>query len=241
MNECVIKIKNLSKTFKVFKSDTDVVIDVFMPRPHKPIKALKNMELEVYKGEVLGLIGLNGSGKTTLLKIIAGILVPDDGAEIEVNGTIGTMIALGTGFNDELTGRENIYYRAELIGIKRKAVENNILTIIEYSGLADRIDDRLSTYSSGMKARLGFAFNAFIEPDILMVDEITAVGDIKFKEKAQKTIRELFNSNKTIIFVSHNLNEIESYCTRVVVLKYGEIKDIGDAATIIENYKNNQY
>ena len=205
MDECVIKIKNLTKTFKVFKSDTDVVIDVFFPRPHKPIKALKKIDLEVRKGEVLGLIGYNGSGKTTLLKIIAGILVPDDGTEIEVNGTIGTMIALGTGFNDELTGRENIFYRAELIGIKKNVVQNNIHTIIEYSDLGDRIDDRMSTYSSGMKARLGFAFNAFIEPDILMVDEITAVGDIKFKEKAKNTIKSLFNSNKTILFVSHNL------------------------------------
>jgi ABC-type polysaccharide/polyol phosphate transport system ATPase subunit len=241
LSEHAIKIKNLNKTFKVFKQESDILIDVFWPRPHKAIRALKNVNLEIKKGEVFGLIGFNGSGKTTLLKVIAGILVPNDGAKIEVNGTLGTMIALGSGFNDDLTGRENIYYRAELIGMSRQSVDNNIETIIEYSELKDRIDDRIMTYSSGMKARLGFAFNAFIEPDILIVDEITAVGDIKFKEKARNTIRGLFDSNKTILFVSHNLNEIVSYCTRVAVIKNGKIKEVGDAETIVRKYKNNEY
>jgi teichoic acid transport system ATP-binding protein len=241
MNETVINIRNLSKTYKLFKKDTDILIDVFHGRPHKPIKALKNIDLTICKGEVFGLIGYNGSGKTTLLKAIAGILVPDVGTQLEVKGTIGTMIALGTGFKEDLSGRSNIYYRSELMGISRKSVDSNIDEIIVYSELGDRIDDRLKTYSSGMKARLGFAFNAFINPDILIVDEITAVGDIKFKEKAQSTIKKLFDSNKTILFVSHNLNEIQSYCTRAAVLKSGEIKDIGDPKTLIENYKKNMY
>lgn len=241
MSESVIKIKNLSKTFRLFKDDIDIFINIFKPRPHKQIKALKNISLEIQKGEVLGLIGYNGSGKTTLLKIIAGIVSPDRGSQVEVQGTIGTMIALGSGFKDNLTGRENIYYRSELIGISKKDVEENIDKIIDYSALGDRIDDKISTYSSGMKARLGFAFNALIEPDIMIVDEITAVGDIKFKKKAQKTIQQLFKSNKTILFVSHNLDEIQSHCTRAVVLKNGEIKDMGDPKVIVEKYKNNEY
>lgn len=241
MSDTVIKIRNLSKTYKLFKKDTDILLDVFFSRNHKPVKALKNINLDIYKGEVFGLLGYNGSGKTTLLKSIAGVLVPDDGTEMEVQGSIGTMIALGTGFKDELTGRQNVYYRSELMGIPKKRVEANIDQIIEYSELGDRVDDKIKTYSSGMKARLGFAFNAFIDPDILIVDEITAVGDIKFKEKAKNTIKKLFDSNKTILFVSHNLNEIQSYCTRVAVIKSGQIVDIGDPATMVENYKKNIY
>lgn len=237
MGDVVIKIKNLSKTFKIFKNDTDIFINVFWKRNYKEIKALQNINLEVRQGEVLGLIGFNGSGKTTLLKIIAGIIIPDKGSEIEVNGTIGTMIALGSGFKLELTGRENVYYRSELLGIHKKIVNEKIDKIIEYSELSDRIDDKISTYSSGMRAKLGFAYNAFIEPDILVVDEVTAVGDINFKAKAKKTIQELFKSNKTILFVSHNLDEVKSYCTRAALIKKGIIVDIDTPEIIIEKYK----
>jgi teichoic acid transport system ATP-binding protein len=239
MSETVIKIKNLSKTFKIFKNDTDIFINAIFPRKHKEIKALRKIDLEVKKGEVLGIIGYNGSGKTTLLKIISGIVMPDNGSEIEVNGTLGTMIALGTGFKANLTGRENIYYRSELLGISKDVVDKKIDKMIEYSGLDDRIEDKINTYSSGMKAKLGFAYYAFIEPDILVVDEITSVGDFKFKKKAKKTINDLFNSNKTILFVSHNLDEVENYCTRVLLLKKGKTIAIGKPKEIIDMYKKN--
>lgn len=236
-----IRLRNVSKTFTIFKNTIDIFLNVFVKRPHKTVKALQNINLDIYEGEVLGLIGYNGSGKTTLLKIIAGILVPDDNSEVEVNGTIGTMIALGSGFVDELTGRENIFHRAELLGISKQDINERIDKIIEFSSLNDRIDDKIKTYSSGMKARLGFAFYAFIDPDIMIVDEITAVGDIKFKSKAKKVILDMFKSGKTILFVSHNLNEIVEYCSRAVVIKNGKILEIGDPATLVNNYKENKY
>lgn len=239
--EVVIKLRNVTKTFNLFKTTTDLFLNVFFKRPHKQIKALTNISLDIHKGEVLGLVGYNGCGKSTLLKIVAGIIVPDKGSVVETTGSIGTMIALGSGFVDELTGRENIFHRAELLGISKTDIAKRLDKIIEFSDLGDRIDDMIKTYSSGMKARLGFAFYAFIEPDIMIVDEITSVGDIKFKEKAQRTIMEMFKSGKTIIFVSHNLSEIQSYCSRVVVIKNGVIQEIGDPIELVKKYQDKKY
>lgn len=239
--DVVIKLRNVSKTFNLFKTTTDLFLNVFFKRPHKQIKALRNISLDIHKGEVLGLIGYNGCGKSTLLKVIAGIVVPDRGSVVETQGTIGTMISLGSGFVDELTGRENIFHRAELLGISKAEITRRLDRIIDFSDLGDRIDDMIKTYSSGMKARLGFAFYAFIEPDIMIVDEVTAVGDIKFKEKAQRTIMDMFQSGKTIIFVSHNLSEIQSYCSRAVVIKKGVVQEIGDPVELVKKYQEKKY
>jgi len=239
--DVVIRLRQVSKTYRLFKTTTDLFLNVFIKRPHKQIKALKNVNLDIHKGEVLGLIGLNGCGKSTLLKVIAGIVVPDYGSEVETVGTLGTMISLGSGFVSELSGRENIMHRAELMGIAKADIEKKVDSIIDFSDLGDRIDDIIKTYSSGMKARLGFAFYAFIEPDIMIVDEITAVGDKNFKEKARKTIFEMFQSGKTIIFVSHNLAEIQSYCSRAAVMKSGKVMEIGDPDVLVEKYQKGEY
>lgn len=240
-DDTAVLLRNVSKTYRVFKNKTDIFLNVFFPKQHRVVKALQKINLHVKKGEVVGLIGYNGSGKTTLLKVISRIITPDKNSEVYVNGSIGTMIALGTGFIKELTGRENIYYRAEIMGIPKEQIEKNIEAIIEYSDLEERIDDPIETYSSGMKARLGFSYYSFINPDIMIVDEVTAVGDIKFKAKARKTITDMFKSGKTIFFVSHNMDEIVSYCTRAIVLRKGKIVDEGVPATLVANYKAGMY
>lgn len=239
--DTAVLLRNVNKTYRVFKNKTDIFINVFKAKEHRVVKALRNINIEVKKGEVLGLIGYNGSGKTTLLKVVSKIIAPDVGSEVYVDGSIGTMIALGSGFIDELSGRENIYYRAEIMGIPKDEIEKNIEAIIDYSDLGERIDDPIETYSSGMKARLGFSYYSFIDPDIMIVDEVTAVGDIKFKAKARKTIKEMFQSGKTIFFVSHNMEEIVNYCTRAIVLRKGKIVDEGDPATLVANYKAGMY
>ena len=240
-DDTVVLLRNVSKTYRVFKNKTDIFINVFKKKEHKVVRALRNINIEVKKGEVIGLIGYNGSGKTTLLKVVSSIITPDVGSEVYVKGSIGTMIALGTGFVNELTGRENIYYRAEVMGIPKEVIEERVEKIIAYSDLGDRVDDPVETYSSGMRARLGFSYYSFIDPDIMIVDEVTAVGDIRFKAKARKTITEMFRSGKTIFFVSHNMDEIEAYCTRAFVLRNGRIVDEGDPAELVAKYKEGKY
>ncbi|MFD3271631.1 ABC transporter ATP-binding protein [Paenibacillus dendritiformis] len=185
--------------------------------------ALNNVNFTINKGEVFGIIGMNGAGKSTLLKIIAGILKPTSG-EVNIKGSIAPLIELGAGFNGELTGMENIYLNGLILGYSKKFIKEKIDEIIEFSELEKFIYTPLKNYSSGMKARLGFSIATIVKPDILIVDEVLSVGDIKFQEKSGNKIRAMIDSGTTVLFVSHSLGQVEKLCDRVLWLDKGRVK-----------------
>lgn len=198
--------------------------------------ALKGVTLEVKKGEILGIVGLNGAGKSTFLKAIAGVLKPTKG-KIEIGGSIAPLIELGAGFDFELTARENIFLNGAILGHSRKFIQSKFDEIVEFSEMQEFLDVPLKNYSSGMVARIGFAIATVIEPDILIVDEILAVGDFQFQEKCEKRIKKLFADGTTVIIVSHSIQQIESLCTKVVWLDHGKIKMLGDTIEVCNEYK----
>jgi len=198
--------------------------------------ALKNFSLTVQSGESIGIIGPNGSGKSTLLKVIAGVL-PPAGGTIHVNGKVAPLLELGAGFKPDLTGRENIYLNGAIFGLSRAQLEERIPRIIEFAGIGDFIDAPLTTYSSGMKARLGFAVSTDVDADILLLDETLAVGDAEFKAKAQARTEAFFHSNKTVVLVSHSEDNIRKLCTRAVYIKGGEIQAEGQPEDVLQHYR----
>tara|TARA_Y100000591_G_C21794735_1_gene678663 strand:+ start:37 stop:1305 length:1269 start_codon:yes stop_codon:yes gene_type:complete len=201
------------------------------------INAVSNLNLDVEKGEILGVIGANGAGKSTLLKLLSRITSPTEG-EIGINGRLFSLLEVGTGFHPELTGRENIFLNAAIYGLNRAEIENKIEEIINFSGVKKFIDTPVKRYSSGMHVRLGFAVAANLDPDILVVDEVLAVGDAYFQKKALQRMKELKEEEKkrTIIFVSHNLQSIERLCTRAILLSKGKIIYDGKPSDTIQEY-----
>ena len=202
----------------------------------KEFFAVNNVSFEVKKGESIGIIGMNGSGKSTLLKIIAGILKPSQGT-VEVNGQISPMIELGAGFDHELTARENIYLNGILIGFTKKEIDEYFDSIVDFAEIREFLDVPLKNFSSGMLSRLGFAISTVRKPDILIIDEVLAVGDLKFQEKSSKKIKELLEGDTTLLLVSHSLNDIEKFCDKVIWLEKGEIKMMGNTKEICKKYK----
>jgi len=185
--------------------------------------AVKDISFELKRGECLGLIGHNGAGKTTLLRMLNGLIRPDQG-RIEMRGTVGALIALGAGFNPILTGRENIYVNAAVLGLSKQYVDSKIDEIIDFAEIREFINSPVQTYSSGMNVRLGFAIAAvLIEPDILFLDEVLAVGDISFVIKCLNTVRQI-TSKSAVVFVSHNMQQISAFCTRVMVMDHGHVQ-----------------
>jgi len=205
----------------------------------RPFLALRDISLDIDEGESLGIIGHNGAGKSTLLKVISGVIVPSGGT-VRVQGKIAPLIELSAGFDHELTGRENIYLNASILGFSRREIADKYESIVKFAELEDFIDSPLKSYSSGMIARLGFSIATEIDPDILMVDEVLAVGDAHFKDKSKKRISEFRNRGITILFVSHNMEEVRNLCNRVLWLDHGSIKMIGDAAEVISEYETQQ-
>lgn len=197
--------------------------------------ALEDVSFCVERGETLGIIGMNGAGKSTLLKIVAGINKPTSG-EVIRSGSIAPLLELGAGFNSELNGIENIYLNGLLLGYSKKFINEKIEEIIEFSDLGKFIYSPIKNYSSGMKARLGFAIATLVQPDILIVDEVLSVGDIKFREKASNKVQAMMNGGTTVLFVSHSLNQVESLCKNVLWLENGTVKEIGPSKKIIEQY-----
>lgn len=227
-NDIVIQTKKLKKIFRYFKKDYKIIIWLFTKKgATKEFRVLNGLDLTIRKGEIVGILGKNGAGKSTLLKIISGIYFPTSG-QVEVNGTIASLIELGAGFNAELTGRENLYLKGTLMGLSNKYMDENIDTMIEFADIGEYIDMPLGTYSSGMKARLGFALAVNADPDILIIDEVFAVGDKNFQNKSRAKTEELLKSGKTVLFVSHSEALISEFCTRVVYLKDGKIVYDGD-------------
>ena len=199
--------------------------------------ALKDINLEIKRGESWGLIGSNGSGKSTLLKLICGILKPYNGS-VEVKGTIAPLIELGAGFDGELTARENIFLNGALLGHKKSFMQQHFDEIIEFSELQDFIDVPIKNFSSGMAARLGFAVATIVKPDILIVDEVLAVGDPAFQEKCKKRMEEMLSSGTTLLFVSHSVKQVKELCEKVVWIDKGIAKAFGKTDDIFSLYES---
>lgn len=198
--------------------------------------ALKDINLEVFKGEVLGIIGKNGAGKSTLLKILSRITSPSYG-EVSYEGRIGSLLEVGTGFHPELTGRENIFLNGAILGMSKREVSEKLNEIIEFAGIQKYINTPVKRYSSGMIVRLGFAVAAHLEPEILIVDEVLAVGDIEFQKKCLGKMKDISRGDgRTILFVSHNLGAISTLCDRVAYLKDGELVCVGETQKVISQY-----
>ena len=200
--------------------------------------ALRNISFSLYSGDTLGLIGKNGAGKSTLLKIISKITKPTDG-KIYLNGSVASLLEVGTGFNEHLTGRENIYMSGAILGMSRKQIKNCYEDVVEFSGVRRFIDTPVSRYSSGMRLRLAFSVAAYLQSDILILDEVLAVGDYTFRQKAVDRIRQIAQSNRSIIYVAHNLNSVQRVCTKGVLLENGHTKITGDIHHVIQSYTEN--
>lgn len=197
--------------------------------------AVKDVSFEVKKGETLGIIGLNGSGKSTLLKMLNGIFMPDKG-KIEIRGRVGALIEVGVGFHPMLTGRENIYVNGAILGMSKKEIDKKFDQIVDFADIGDFIDSPVKHYSSGMYVRLGFAVAVHCEPDILLIDEVLAVGDEEFRRKCMSKLNEFKSAEKAIVLVSHSMELIQGYCSRVIWINKGVVKDIGDAGNVIDSY-----
>ncbi|GAB6927495.1 hypothetical protein JCM10914A_14780 [Paenibacillus sp. JCM 10914] len=198
--------------------------------------ALKNVDMEIYEGEVVGIIGHNGAGKSTLCKLLTNILVPDEG-ELIINGKTTALLGYGTGFNGQLTGKDNVYLNGMLLGIPKLKIQENFSNIVKFSELGIKIDDPVKQYSSGMKSRLGFSVAAFLEPDIFIIDEALSAGDLSFNQKASEKIQEMIRMAKAVIVVSHSMGFVEKVCTRAVWLNQGQVMKDGEPRAVIKDYR----
>ncbi|NLC87185.1 MAG: ABC transporter ATP-binding protein [Clostridiaceae bacterium] len=236
--ENVVEIKNLVKDYKMFTKKQDRLIEVIFPiiKKHSNFRAMNNLDLTIKKGEVLGILGKNGAGKSTLLKMITGVVVPTFG-ELKVNGKISSLLELGTAFNMELSGLENIYQHGQVMGLTKKEIEEKKQEIIDFADIGDHLYQPVKTYSSGMFARLAFACAINVNPDILIVDEVLSVGDMAFQLKCFKKFQDFKEKGKTILFVTHNVSDVLKNCTRAIILENGSKTFDGDVKEGVELYK----
>jgi ABC-type polysaccharide/polyol phosphate transport system ATPase subunit len=237
-NEYSIKVENVKKSFKLFYEKPTTLKErlVFWNKKKSEEHIVLNgINLNIKKGETVALIGTNGSGKSTLLKLMTKIIYPTEG-KIITNGKLTSLLELGAGFHQDFTGRENIYFNAAIFGLTRKEIDERLDSIIEFSELGEFIDSPVRTYSSGMYMRLAFSVAINVEADILLIDEILAVGDQHFQDKCFEKLKELKNSNKTIVIVSHSLGAVKMLCDRAVWLYNGEIKMDGKTEEVVEKY-----
>lgn len=242
MKEIVIRVKDVSMHFNLMEEKVDSIKEYVVKLLkgellYNDFVALKNINLEIYKGDILGIIGLNGAGKSTLLKILAGVLTPTSG-KVTVHGSIAPLIEVGAGFDPELTAKENIFLNGAILGYSRNFLESKFQEIIDFAELQEFINVPVKNFSSGMYARLGFAIATVVKPDILIVDEVLSVGDYKFQEKCEERIKNMIEDGVTIILVSHEIRMIKKLCNRVVWLDHGEINKIGNAKYICKEYEH---
>ena len=240
-SEPVIRLTDVVQRFRLIRDRPDTLREAFtkMFRRHDDFQlfeALKGISLTIDKGEVVGIIGRNGSGKSTILKVIAGIYEPTSG-RVETVGRIAAMIELGTGFHHELTGRENIAINGMLLGYSRREMKALESQIIDFADLGDFIDSPVKQYSSGMYMRLAFAVATEVYPDILLVDEILGVGDAPFQEKCMQRMRNFIASGNTIVFVSHDMHAMRSFCSRIILIHNGKQVDDGPPDRVIARYE----
>ena len=236
-NETAVKFSNVTKIYKLYKSDKARFKGLFNKNvPYKINKAVNDLSFEVKKGESVALFGRNGAGKSTILKMITGVAFPSEG-EIEVEGQVSALLELSAGFDIESTGRENIHLKGRLMGMSEDDIEAVEEKIVAFADIGDYIDQPLRSYSSGMKARLGFAISVNSNPDILIVDEALSVGDKDFRKKCTKKVKEIMSdSNVTLLFVTHSLLTAKDFCKRGIVLEKGRMLFDGDIDEAIEYY-----
>ena len=243
MMESVIVFDNVTKKYPLYHHIGSGIKELLF-NPKRALSlfrgrqylAIENISFTVEKGEAVALIGRNGAGKSTSLGLVAGVIKPTAG-KVTTRGRVASMLELGGGFHPELTGRENIYLNATLLGLRRKEVQQRLDKIIDFSELGEFIDEPIRVYSSGMLAKLGFSVITQVDPDVLIIDEVLAVGDIAFQAKCIKTIREFKSRGVTILFVSHNMKDVEKICDRVVWIENHKLKEIGPAKDVVEKYK----
>lgn len=236
--ENAIEVRSMSKDFKLIYDKPYTLKErlVFWNKTKTGVhNVLKNINLDIKKGETVALVGTNGSGKSTLLKLMTKILYPNKGT-VETNGKLTSLLELGAGFHQDFTGRENIYFNASIFGLTHKEIESRVDEIIEFSELGSFIDNPVRTYSSGMYMRLAFSVAINVDADILLIDEILAVGDAHFQEKCFKKLDELKNSDKTIVIVSHSLGPVRKLCDRGVWIYEGEVRKDGPIDEVLNEY-----
>lgn len=241
MDENAIVVKNLTKTYRLYESSKKRILEGLFPfvkQQHKDFNALSNLSFCVKKGEIVGIIGKNGSGKSTLLKIITGVLTPTAG-EVKINGRISALLELGTGFNPEYTGMENIFLSGTLNGIPREEMQKRVSDILDFAEIGDFINQPVKNYSSGMFVRLAFAVAVSVDPEILIVDEALSVGDAAFQAKCMSRMIQIMKRGATVLFVTHDMDIIKRLCERCIYLNHGEIVEEGPAAKLADIYLRN--
>lgn len=257
MSEVAIRVDNLGKAYRIglapkktnnsweaVKRLVSMPFDYLQrmmrpPTEEETIWAIKNISFEVERGEVVGIIGRNGAGKSTLLKILSRITEPTEGRAL-IHGRVGSLLEVGTGFHPELTGRENIYLNGAILGMTRAEINHKFDEIVDFSGVIKSIDTPVKRYSSGMYVRLAFSVAAHLEPEILLVDEVLAVGDVAFQKKCLGKMRNVAGEGRTILFVSHNMAAIQSLCSRVILLQDGRVVKSGPSEVVVTDYLRSQ-
>jgi len=239
-SSAVIEVENLTQRFRLIHERPDTLRELFTKRFRgksniQDFEALKNVSFEVYRGEMIAIVGANGSGKSTLLKAISGVYQPSAG-RVEVKGTMASLLELGAGFHPELTGRENILLNGLLMGYSKRQMLAREDKIREFAGIGDFIDVPVKQYSSGMYMRLAFAVATEVDPDILVIDEILAVGDTAFQSKCFDRLKNFRQAGKTILFVTHSMQQVLTYCDRAILLKAGELIVNGTPNAVLESY-----
>ncbi len=240
MSKPAIVVENMSMMFNLNKEKVDNLKEYFIKLVTRKLHftefwALKDISFTVEKGERVGVLGFNGAGKSTLLKVIAGVLKPTQGS-VKVNGVIAPMLELGAGFDLNYSGRENIFLYGATMGYSRKFIEEKYDEIVEFSELGDFIEVPVKNYSSGMRARLGFAIATAVEPEILILDEVLSVGDAKFRQKSEAKVRSMFSKGTTVLFVSHSTQQVLNICNKAIILDHGKLIAQGDAKEICAKY-----
>lgn len=240
MPDNIVEVKNASMQFNLYKEKIDNIKEYFIKLAkgnlhYEEFWALQDISFTLEKGDSLGLVGRNGSGKSTLLKLLAGVMKATKGS-VKVNGTVAPLIELGAGFDLELTAKENIYLNGAVLGYSRQEIQKNFEEIVSFSELEQFLDVPVKNFSSGMFARLGFAIATFGVPDVLIVDEILAVGDFKFKQKCQERIQAMLDAGVTLLFVSHSAEQVMELCNKALWLDLGEMKMFGEVAEVCKAY-----
>lgn len=237
MAKTVIEFKNVNKTYKLYKNDKQRFKSIFFKKtPYTPKKAVNNVSFKIQQGESVALFGKNGAGKSTILKMITEVVYPTSG-EIIIDGRVSALLELTSGFDPEFTGRENIYLKGQILGVDNSEIKRLEKTIVDFAELEEYIDQPVRTYSSGMKARLGFSINVNIEPEILIVDEALSVGDEEFRRKCIKKINELINNeNVTLLYVTHATKTAQDFCKRGMVMQTGNLIFDGDIEEAMNVY-----
>jgi lipopolysaccharide transport system ATP-binding protein len=244
MTKTALRVEGLGKRYRLgglqtYQTLRDSVVDLLCGRREEKKKpdfwALRDVSFELKEGEVLGIVGRNGAGKSTLLKLLSQITSPDTG-RIEIHGRMGSLLEVGTGFHPELTGRENVFMNGTLLGMRRKEIERKFDEIVEFSGVEKFLDTPVKRYSSGMRVRLGFAVAAHLEPEILVIDEVLAVGDAEFQRKCLGRMNQVASEGRTVLYVSHQMDSILGLCNRVIWLDKGALRLDGPPSSVVKEY-----